>query len=177
MKLHTILFSFLLILLISCTKNTGVIVTNPDSNLVLDKIRYGNFQGIKLEGNILTITGSKNGNNGIYKYVDYYLSISADFVSEKGNNLWVLPAGSQVYVVSLSAEGKELVELITSDNPEYSKVLSNILKQASNNDGKIDTTKTDELLKDVNLSESELTALADKLIKVSDDFAKAESIK
>ncbi|PTY41302.1 hypothetical protein [Brachyspira hampsonii] len=177
MKLYAVLFSLLIMLIISCTKNTGVIVTNPDSNLVLDKIRYGNFKGVSLNGNTLTITGSQNNNNGTYQFYDYFLSLVSMFKDGNGNTLLVVPLDGKVNIVKVKQEGLELLQLLmNSDNPEYKKVFGNLLQQAMQNDGKIDTAKTDEIFKDVNLSETERNKLEDLLAKSSDDFINYESI-
>ncbi|WP_256097267.1 hypothetical protein [Brachyspira hampsonii] len=164
-------------LMVSCTKNTGVIVTNPYSNLVLDKIRYGNFKGVSLDGNTLTITGSQNNNNGTYQYYDYFLSLFSMFKDGNGNTLLVVPLGEKVNIVKVKQEGLELLQLLmNSNNPEYKKVLGNLSKQAMENNGQIDTTKTDEIFKGVNLPETERNKLEDLLIKSKDDFISSESI-
>ncbi|ASJ21839.1 hypothetical protein [Brachyspira hampsonii] len=64
--------------------------------MVLDKIRYGNFNGVSLDGNTLTITGSQNNNNGTYQYSDYFLSLVSIFKDKNGNSLLVIPLGEKL---------------------------------------------------------------------------------
>ncbi|MEI0486750.1 hypothetical protein R4K89_01190 [Brachyspira intermedia] len=173
MKLYYVLFSFLIILVVSCTKNTGVVVTNPGPDIVLNKIRYGNFKGVTINAdNVLTITGSTKGNNGTYRFVGYDLTISADFVkiNDEGKNLQVVPSGKSVLVVSTTQSAMDFMDKIRkSDNTEYKKIATNMLGQLMKT-GSIDTTKTDELLKGVNLSESERNQITNELLSLKDDF-------
>ena len=177
MKLYSVIFLFFIISVISCTKNTGISVTMPDSHYVLDKIRYGNFVGIKLDGDSLIITGSQY-NNGTYKYVDYLLSFACLFEDNNGNTLMAIPVSKEVNIVKVSREGKELINLLSSsDNPEYAKVITNLAEQGARNDGNIDTTKTDEILEGVNLPEAEYKELERLLFASSDSFISSEAIR
>lgn len=173
MKLYSVLFSFLIILIVSCTKNTGVVVTNPGPDIVLNKIRYGNFKGVTINAdNVLTITGSTKGNNGTYRFVGYDLTISADFVkiNDEGKRLQVIPSGKSVLVVSSTQSAIDFMNKIrNSDNAEYKKIATNMLGQLVKT-GSIDTTKTDELLKGVNLSESERNQITNELLSLKDGF-------
>ena len=177
MKLYYVLFSFLIILVVSCTKNTGVVVTNPDSNIVLDKIRYGNFQGVTLNANnVLNISGSTQNNDGTYRFVSHYLTLSADFENNQGKQLKAFPAGYTLYLVVAQTEAKNLLEYMKNLNDsQRAKIYENIIYQIDKYN-KLDISKTDEILKDVNLSESERKEMEELLIAAKNSIS-SEKIK
>lgn len=168
MKLYYVLFSFLIILVVSCTKNTGVVVTDPGPNIVLDKIRYGNFQGVTLNSdNVLTIKGSTQNNDGTYRFVSYKLTLSATFENDQKKRLTVFPGGKTLYLLVGESEAIKLLDRMDKLNDvQRAKIYENMINQIDNN-GKLDTTKTDEILKDVNLSESERKEMEELLIASS----------
>ena len=57
MKVYLLIISLLVMSFISCTKNTGITVTKPESNLILSKMQSGNWANAKVNGNSLNITG------------------------------------------------------------------------------------------------------------------------
>ena len=168
MKLYYVLFLFLIILVVSCTKNTGVVVTNPGPDIILNKIRYGNFKGVTLDtNNILSIKESTQNNNGTYRFVSYYLTLSANFENDQGKHMRVIPAGYTLYLLVAEEKALKLLEYMEKLNDsQRAKIYENMVNQIDR-DGKLDTSKTDEILKDVNLSESERKEMEDLLKSAS----------
>lgn len=70
MKQYFIFILLSIMSLVSCTKNTGIVVTKPGSNLILDKMNSGTWGGAAVSdgGNRLDINNSQNGNEGSYTF-------------------------------------------------------------------------------------------------------------
>ncbi len=111
MKQYVLFILLSIMSLVSCTKNTGIIVTKPGSDLILDKMNSGTWAGAKAEGNNLNISVSTDY-QGNYTFDSPVLGIGGIYKNDKGGYILTAPIGSDLAVVGLTQEAKEAVDAV-----------------------------------------------------------------
>ena len=151
--------SFILILLsimslVSCTKNTGIVVTKPGSDLVLTKMHSGNWTGAKANGNSLTVTGGTK-HQGDYTFDSSVLGIGAMYEDGNGQYLLSVPMGPDLVLVKVTQDGKNAIDAVLDvlDDAGGEAVIGNlvnvIVKEGADN---IDLSNPDKILAGTNIT-------------------------
>ena len=156
MKQYVLFILLSIMSLVSCTKNTGIIVTKPGSDLILDKMNSGTWAGAKAEGNNLNILGGTEY-NGDYTFESPVLGIGGIYkdINNNGNYILTAPVGSDLAVVGLTQEAKEAVDAILDilDDAGGEAVIGNLISAVIDNGAdKIDLSDSDKILAGTNLT-------------------------
>ncbi|MEI0510626.1 hypothetical protein [Brachyspira intermedia] len=100
------LMIFILIASFSCKKTT-LTVTSPGPDFFLGKMQNGNWGGVKVDGDKLTIDGK-----GDYTFENPILGVGGVYNDGKGGYLITVPAGDNLGTVEVTKKGKEAVDEI-----------------------------------------------------------------
>lgn len=103
------LIIFILIASFSCKKTT-LTVTSPGPDFFLGKMQNGNWGGVKVDGDKLTINSGKN--QGDYTFEEPILGVGGVYNDGKGGYLITVPAGDNLGTVQVKEEGKQAVDEI-----------------------------------------------------------------
>lgn len=154
MKAYLLIISLLVMSFISCTKNTGITVTKPDSNLILSKMQSGTWQNAAANGTTLTITGN-NGYDGSYTFDGPVLGIGGVYKNNTdGSYILTAPMGADLAVVTINQNGKEAVDAILDvlDDDGGEAVIGNLINTIMQNGAEnIDLSNADKILANTNL--------------------------
>ena len=180
MKQYFIFILLSIMSLISCTKNTGIIVTKPGSDLVLAKMHSGNWNGAKADGNNLTITGGEL-NQGNYTFDSPVLGIGAMYEDGNGQYLLSVPMGPDLVLVKVTQDGKNAIDAVLDvlDDAGGEAVIGNlvnvIVKDGADN---IDLSNPDKILAGTNISMEKYEEVKNILMSSNkDSFTNAETIQ
>ncbi|WP_300753739.1 hypothetical protein [uncultured Brachyspira sp.] len=180
MKVYLLTISLLVMSIISCTKNTGITVTKPGSDLVLSKMQSGDWQNAKADGNTLTITGN-NGYDGNYTFDSPVLGIGGVYKKDDGSSDYILtvPMGPDLAVVTLNQEGKKAVDAILDvlDDEGGEAVIGNLVNTVMQNGAEnIDLSNADEILAGTNLPPEKYEEIKNILTASSGGFKDGDII-
>ncbi|PCG20231.1 hypothetical protein [Brachyspira sp. G79] len=155
MKAYLLTISLLVMSIISCTKNTGITVTKPGSDLVLSKMQSGTWQNAKADGNTLTITGN-NGYDGNYTFESPVLGIGGVYKDDSAENSYILavPMGPDLAAIKVDQKGKDAVDAILNvlDDEGGEAVIGNLINNIMQNGAEnIDLSDADKILANTNL--------------------------
>ncbi|MEI0538072.1 hypothetical protein [Brachyspira pulli] len=166
--------------LVSCTKNTGIVVTKPSNDLVLTKMHSGNWTGAKANGNSLTVTGGTK-HQGDYTFDSSVLGIGAMYADGKGNYLLTVPMGKDLVLVTVDQDGKKAIDAVLDvlDDAGGEAVIGNlvdvIVKEGA---GNLDLSNPDKILAGTNISMDKYKEVESILMASNkDSFTNAETIK
>lgn len=179
MKTLSIISLISFILLTSCTRDFGVKVTKPGADLILSKMQSGNWPGVTVNGDKLTIGGSSK-NKGDYTFEEPVLGIGGIYKDSNGNYIMTAPTGDGLHVVKMNGDAKKAVDAILDivDDEGGEAIVGNLLNTVVNSkDGNIDLTNTDEILKGTNLSPDKKAEIENILKKSNGGFTQGETIK
>ena len=181
MKVYLLIISLLVMSFISCTKNTGITVTKPESNLILSKMQSGTWQNATANGNTLTITGN-NGYDGNYTFDSPVLAIGGVYKNDSavGNSyILTVPMGPDLAVVEMNKEGKEAVDAILDvlDKEGGEAVIGNLINSIMQNGAaNIDLSDADKILANTNLPKEKYEQIKNILIASSGGFKDGDII-
>lgn len=180
MKQYVLFILLSIMSLVSCTKNTGIIVTKPGSDLVLSKMHSGNWTGVTANGNTLNIKGSQES-DGNYTFNSPVLGIGAMYKDESGKYLLTVPMGSDLVVVTVLEDGKKAIDAVLDvlDDAGGEAVIGNlvdvIVKEGA---GNLDLSNPDKILAGTNISMDKYKEVESILMASNkDSFTNAETIK
>lgn len=154
MKQYFIFILLSIMSLVSCTKNTGIIVTKPGSDLILDKMNSGTWAGAKAEGNNLNISVSTDY-QGNYTFDSPVLGIGGIYKNDKGGYILTAPIGSDLAVVGLTPEAKKAVDAVLDvlDDAGGEAVIGNLINTVIKEGAdKIDLSNPDKILAGTNIT-------------------------
>lgn len=154
MKQYVLFILLSIMSLVSCTKNTGIVVTKPGSDLVLSKMHSGNWTGVTADGNTLNIKGSQES-DGNYTFNSPVLGIGAMYEDGNGQYLLSVPMGPDLVLVKVTQDGKNAIDAVLDvlDDAGGEAVIGNlvnvIVKDGADN---IDLSNPDKILAGTNIS-------------------------
>ena len=180
MKVYLLIISLLVMSFISCTKNTGITVTKPESNLILSKMQSGTWQNATANGNVLTITGN-NGYDGNYTFDSPVLAIGGVYKNDSAQDSYILtvPMGPDLAVVEMNKDGKDAVDAILDvlDKEGGEAVIGNLINSIMQNGAaNIDLSDADKILANTNLSPEKYEQIENTLIASSGGFTGGDII-
>ena len=179
MKVYLLIISSLVMSFISCTKNTGITVTKPESNLILSKMQSGNWANAKVNGNTLNITGV-DGYNGNYTFDSPVLGIGGVYKNDiDGNYILTAPMGNELAVVTINQNGKEAVDAILDvlDDEGGEAVIGNLINTIMQNGAEnIDLSDADKILANTNLPKEKYEQIKNILTESSGGFKDGDII-
>ena len=100
------LIIFILIASFSC-KKTELTITAPGPDFFLGKMQNGNWGGVTVNGDKLTIDGK-----GDYTFEEPILGVGGVYNDGKGGYLITVPAGDNLGTVEVSSDGKQAIDKI-----------------------------------------------------------------
>lgn len=178
MKQYFIFILLSIMSLVSCTNNTGIIVTKPGSDLILDKMNSGTWAGAKAEGNNLNISVSTDY-QGNYTFDSPVLGIGGIYKNDKGGYILTAPIGSDLAVVGLTQEAKEAVDAVLDvlDDAGGESVIGNlvnvVVKEGAD---KIDLSNPDKILAGTSITMEKYEEVRSILEKSKGGFKTGEII-
>ena len=180
MKQYFIFILLFIMSLVSCTKDTGIVVTKPGSDLVLTKMHSGNWTGVKANGNSLTVTGGTK-HQGDYTFDSSVLGIGAMYADGKGNYLLTVPMGKDLVLVTVDQDGKKAIDAVLDvlDDAGGEAVIGNlvnvVVKEGADN---IDLSNPDKILAGTNISMEKYEEVKNILMASNkNSFTNAETIQ
>ena len=181
MKVYLLIISLLVMSFISCTKNTGITVTKPGSDLILSKMQSGTWNEANVDGNTLTITGN-SGYSGNYTFDSPVLGIGGVYKkdSASGNSyILTVPMGPDLAVINVDQNGKDAVDAILDvlDDEGGEAVIGNLINSIMQNGAaNIDLSDADKILANTNLSPEKYEQIENILIASSGGFTGGDII-
>ncbi|EKV57166.1 hypothetical protein [Brachyspira hampsonii] len=100
---------FILLAIFSCRK-TELTITEPGPDFFLGKMQNGNWPGVTVDGNKLTISSGEN--KGEYTFEEPILGVGGVYNDGNGGYLVTVPAGDSLGTISMDKEAKEAVDEI-----------------------------------------------------------------
>lgn len=179
MKVYLLIISLLVMSFISCTKNTGITVTKPGSDLILSKMQSGTWNEANVDGNTLTITGN-SGYSGNYTFDSPVLGIGGVYKKDSSSDyILTVPIGPDLAVVTLNQKGKEAVDAILDvlDDEGGEAVIGNLVNTVMQNGAEnIDLSDADEILAGTNLPPEKYEEIKNILTESSGGFTGGDII-
>ncbi|WP_300370342.1 hypothetical protein [Brachyspira sp.] len=180
MKTLSIISIILILFITSCTKDYGVKITKPGADLILSKMQSGNWSGVNVNGDKLTIGGSSQ-NTGNYTFDVPVLGLGGIYKNDNGNGyIMTAPTGNGLYVVEINEDAKKAVDAILDvlDDEGGEAVIGNLLDTIINNggNGNIDLNP-DKILEGTNLPPEKRKEIENILANSNGGFSKGETIK
>ena len=180
MKVYLLIISLLVMSFISCTKNTGITVTKPASDLILSKMQSGTWQNATANGNALTITGN-NGYDGSYTFDSPVLGIGGVYKNDSAQDSYILtvPMGPDLAAIKVDQNGKDAVDAILDvlDDEGGEAVIGNLINTIMQNGAaNIDLSDADKILANTNLSPEKYEQIKNILIASSGGFTGGDII-
>lgn len=108
LKKYGIIF-FILLFAFSC-KKTNLTITEPGPDFFLGKMQNGNWPGVKVDGDKLTINSGNN--KGDYTFEEPILGVGGIYKDKNGEYLVTVPAGDNLGTVKMDEEAKKAIDEI-----------------------------------------------------------------
>ena len=110
---------FILIAILSC-RQTTLTKTGPGDDFFLDKLAKGNWDGVSVSGNTISITGgTSEGNYTLDSTIGGLGGIYKDD-QNNGNYIITVPDGSNLHTVKVDEEGKDaingIIDIVGEEN-------------------------------------------------------------
>ena len=174
MKVYLLIISLLVMSFISCTKNTGITVTKPGSDLILSKMQSGTWNEANVDGNTLTITGN-SGYSGNYTFDSPVLGIGGVYKNDSDQDSYILtvPMGPDLAVINVNQKGKEAVDAILDvlDDEGGEAVIGNLINSIMQNGAaNIDLSDADKILANTNFPKEKYEQIKNILTESSGGF-------
>ena len=119
MKFSKYILMILILLSAFSCKKTNLKVTEPGSDLILDKMNSGSWPGVIVNGNNLTIS-MPDGSQNNYTFEESVLGIGGIYGDGSGGYLVALPAGDTLGTVTMDQEAKaafdEIIDIVGPGN-------------------------------------------------------------
>ncbi|MEI0531525.1 hypothetical protein R4I97_08190 [Brachyspira pilosicoli] len=150
MKIKRILYSiFILTAILSC-RQTTLTKTGPGDDFFLNKLANGNWDGVSVSGNTITITGG-NG-EGSYTLDSTIVGIGGIYKDDKNNGDYIIvaPDGSNLHTVKVNEEEKNAIDGIIGIVGEENAL--GVITGIGTTDG---NTKVDDVVKNANVTDKE----------------------
>ncbi|CCG55989.1 hypothetical protein WESB_0519 [Brachyspira pilosicoli WesB] len=140
---------FILITILSC-RQTNLTKTGPGDDFFLDKLANGNWDGVSVSGNTITITGV-NGNDS-YTLDGTIVGIGGIYKDDKNNGDYIIavPDGSNLHTVKVDEEGKDAINGIIGIVGEENAL--GVITGIGTSNG---NTNVDNVVKNANVTDKE----------------------
>lgn len=148
---------FILITVLSC-RQTTLTKTGPGDDFFLDKLAKGNWDGINVSGNTISITGGNSEGN--YTLDSTIAGLGGIYKDDKNNGDYVIavPDGSNLHTVKVNEEGKDaingIIDIVGEENALG--VITGIGKNNGN-------AKVDDVVKNANVTDKEKNKIQEYL--------------
>ena len=164
---------------ISCTKDYGVKVTQPGADFFLSKMQNGTWDGAKVSGTSLTITGGSDSLNGNYTFDSPILGVGGVYKGNDNKLIVAVPGPDGLVVAETDEKGKEAIDAILGVVGEEGgeKVISNLVGQISSSNGNIDLSDADKILAGTDLPPDKRAEVEAILQQSGDSFTGGQTIK
>ncbi|TXJ40396.1 hypothetical protein [Brachyspira pilosicoli] len=150
MKIEKIFYIiFILISILSC-RQTNLTKTGPGDDFFLNKLAKGNWEGVSVSGNTITITGGLG--DGSYTLDSTIGGLGGIYKDDKNNGDYIIavPDGSNLHTVKVDEERKDAINGITDIVGEENAL--GVITGIGKNNG---NTNVDEVVKNANVSDKE----------------------
>ena len=110
---------FILITILSC-RQTNLTKTGPGDDFFLDKLAKGNWAGVNVSGNTISITGGNSEGN--YTLDSTIGGLGGIYKDDKNNGDYIIavPDGSNLHTVKVNKEGKDaingIIDIVGEEN-------------------------------------------------------------
>ena len=158
MKTTKIIYiSFILISILSC-RQTNLTKTGPGDDFFLNKLAKGNWEGVSVNGNTITITGGLG--DGSYTLDSTIGGLGGIYKDDQNNGNYIIavPDGSNLHTVKVNEEGKDaingIIDIVGEENALG--VITGIGKNNGN-------AKVDDVVKNANVSDKEKNKIQEYL--------------
>lgn len=123
---------FILLASFSC-KKTSLTITEPGPDFFLNKIASGNWQGVTVDGDKLTIDGKD------YTFNDTILGVGGVYQGGNKGYIVAVPGGDNLYTVEMDSKAKESIDEVMNIVGEEN--ITGVMKDIVESGG--DTSKID----------------------------------
>ncbi|WP_286033383.1 hypothetical protein [Brachyspira pilosicoli] len=140
---------FILITILSC-RQTNLTKTGPGDDFFLDKLAKGNWAGINVSGNTISITGGNSEGN--YTLDSTIAGLGGIYKDDKNNGDYVIavPDGSNLHTIKVNEEEKNAINGIIDIVGEENAL--GVITGIGTTDG---NTNVDNVVKNANVTEKE----------------------
>ena len=140
---------FILTAILSCRKTT-LTKTGPGDDFFLNKLAKGNWNGVSVSGNTITITGGLG--DGSYTLDSTIGGLGGIYKDDKNNGDYIIavPDGSNLNTVKVNEEGKDAINGIIGIVGEENAL--GVITGIGTNNG---NTNVDDVVKNANVTENE----------------------
>lgn len=148
---------FILISILSC-RQTTLTKTGPGDDFFLNKLAKGNWNGVSVSGNTITITGGLG--DGSYTLDSTIVGLGGIYKDDKNNGDYIIavPDGSNLHTVKVNEEGKDaingIIDIVGEENALG--VITGIGKSNGN-------AKVDDVVKNANVTDKEKNKIQEYL--------------
>lgn len=142
---------FILITILSC-RQTNLTKTGPGDDFFLDKLAKGNWAGVNVSGNTISITGGNSEGN--YTLDSTIAGLGGIYKDDKNNGDYVIavPDGSNLHTIKVNEEEKNaingIIDIVGEENALG--VITGIGKSNGNGNAKVD-----DVIKNANVTDKE----------------------
>lgn len=144
---------FILLASFSC-KKTSLTITEPGPDFFLNKIASGNWQGITVDGDKLTIDGKD------YTFNDTILGVGGVYQGGDKGYIVAVPGGDNLYTVEMDQQAKESIDEVMNIVGEEN--ITGVMKDIVNSGGDPNKIDVDKIAASLNVTEEE----KDRLIEL-----------
>ena len=140
---------FILMAILSC-RQTTLTKTGPGDDFFLDKLAKGNWDGVSVSGNTISITGGNSeGNYTLDSTIGGLGGIYKDD-QNNGNYIITVPDGSNLHTVKVDEEGKDAINGIIDIVGEENAL--GVITGIGTSNG---NTNVDDVVKNANVTDKE----------------------
>ena len=144
---------FILLASFSC-KKTSLTITEPGPDFFLNKIASGNWQGVTVDGDKLTIDGKD------YTFNDTILGVGGVYQGGNKGYIVAVPGGDNLYTVEMDQQAKESIDEVMNIVGEEN--ITGVMKDIVNSGGDPNKIDVDKIAASSNVTEEE----KDRLIEL-----------
>lgn len=144
---------FILLASFSC-KKTSLTITEPGPDFFLNKIASGNWQGVTVDGDKLTIDGKD------YTFNDTILGVGGVYQGGNKGYIVAVPGGDNLYTVEMDSKAKESIDEVMNIVGEEN--ITGVMKDIVNSGGDPNKIDVNKIAKSSNVTEEE----KDRLIEL-----------
>lgn len=144
---------FILLASFSC-KKTSLTITEPGPDFFLNKIASGNWEGVTVDGDKLTIDGKD------YTFNDTILGVGGVYQGGNKGYIVAVPGGDNLYTVEMDSKAKESIDEVMNIVGEEN--ITGVMKDIVNSGGDPNKIDVGKIAESSNVTEEE----KDRLIEL-----------